>query len=632
VNGDAGSPDVAPPDTSDGGADAPNATDSGRPADGGAESSDSGAEQDGARDAGVGEAGSPPGSCSSSVDDVWTVTVGAAAQGGVWSIAADNALRMDRQLLHWDGSQWTPFPSQPPFVGWVRASSLQDIWIFDTQTPWKGIAHFNGTTWQDVSPAIPSGGFGMLWWTFGPNDAWATSRVPLPVGPDLIAHTQTTILRWNGSSWSSVPSPIDSLQDISISDAWASSPSDLWIVGMVLAQSPQRTVALHWDGLAWTRLSPPAFAGDYVRLEGIWGASSNDLWIVGAGAGALPAAWHFDGATWIESTFGFPSAQGALAGIWGSCSTNIWVSGPNYPAGPTGNFLWHYDGVEWTRTTMQAGVYGGTGGDDVWAGGLVSVPKRHTTAPALYHFTPDTCGNGIAARTETCDPPREASDGLQCDSTCHLKTCGNGVLEPGEACDPPNTTNGPTRCDQACQIPRCGNGVVDADEHCDPPNTSVCDDKCQSIPTVCGDGRIQPGETCDLANGPLCSNCTTTTCGSCVFSGSWTLSAGFGGGSACPDAAGPDRTACFNLLSCIVSAALDCGTRGIRACYCSSNPSDCLQGGNGPCSALVEQVAGTSERAEVLRQFSDPTAVLAALEIEVARFTAPTACGRYCGF
>ncbi|CAN5923723.1 hypothetical protein BH11MYX3_BH11MYX3_00190 [soil metagenome] len=131
---------------------------------------------------------------------------------------------------------------------------------------------------------------------------------------------------------------------------WGFSPSDIFAVSDHAVR--------HWDGSAWTDM--PATNGvTFAALYRVWGASKNDLWIANTDNSRV---YHYDGTQWSVTTLQFVAATG----LWGTSASDIWLSG-------TFN-LYHYDGTSWMQyqgNDDPHGVYGfwGAGPSDVWAAG-----------------------------------------------------------------------------------------------------------------------------------------------------------------------------------------------------------------------------------------------------------------------
>jgi len=133
-------------------------------------------------------------------------------------------------------------------------------------------------------------------------------------------------------------------------DIWASSPSDVYIVGDNESPPGPGTI-YHFDGTSWSSsrfhvLNGGTIAGA-VSFRGVYGFSKNDVWVVGSHQSFDSSEQvidsslviHFDGNTWHEYN---PFENGELYTIWGTDSSNIWFGGEN------GLFL-HFDGNGFTK-------------------------------------------------------------------------------------------------------------------------------------------------------------------------------------------------------------------------------------------------------------------------------------------
>ena len=175
--------------------------------------------------------------------------------------------------------------------------------------------------------------------------------------------------------------------------------------------------------------------------------------------------------------------------------------------------------INYSFDTCNASDY--TGADkmrNVVSVTLINGPKGSKTvtkhspdfAPPSQEGCP-SCGDGVVAGSEQCDPPGSTCDpdGRICagDCTCPAPSCGDSIVDPGEQCDPPGST-----CDSAgricagnctCPAPSCGDGIVDPVEDCDPPGSTcgsagrICAGNCTCPAPFCGDSIVDPGEECD---------------------------------------------------------------------------------------------------------------------------------------
>jgi hypothetical protein len=213
----------------------------------------------------------------------------------------------------------------------VWGSGPNDVWAVGGST----ILHWNGSSWSSVA-SPPNGGLVGVWGS-GPNDVWAVGG-------------SGTILHWNGSSWSSFSSGTTS----DLLKVWGSGPNDVWAVGGAGLIS----TILHWNGTAWT----PVDFDTGSPLWGVWGSGPADVWAVDDGGNIL----HWNGTSWAG--VGRPEGD-HLYGVWGSGPNDVWAVG-------WGGTILHWNGSAWSSVASPpangfSGVWG-SGPNDVWAvGGLL---------------------------------------------------------------------------------------------------------------------------------------------------------------------------------------------------------------------------------------------------------------------
>jgi hypothetical protein len=129
--------------------------------------------------------------------------VSADASNDVWAVGRANGAGL---VEHWNGQTWSAMlVGQPPShnsagTGFVAVTALSptDVWaVGHVPGPpptdiGPGIAHWNGTNWQFVAPAISAGlGFDIA--AVSANNIWAI----IGGGAE----------QWNGTSWSQIASP-----------------------------------------------------------------------------------------------------------------------------------------------------------------------------------------------------------------------------------------------------------------------------------------------------------------------------------------------------------------------------------------------------------------------------------------
>jgi hypothetical protein len=219
------------------------------------------------------------------------ISVVGASENDVWILGeasgtGDGINGQPLLTVHWDGSDLTEVFT--PGVG-NRQNNLfdavlfasDDIWTVgeynNTGTPDGGVFHgmayhYDGSSWTHVPNPSESIASTHLYAVDGvaPDDVWAAGDSPS--GP-LFMH-------WDGGSWTIVPSPattgtIQKLAAIASDDVWAvDSP---W-------QVPAISKYYHWDGVSWSVVTPPAIPGatSVSRHGGLAAAGECDVWAVGS--------------------------------------------------------------------------------------------------------------------------------------------------------------------------------------------------------------------------------------------------------------------------------------------------------------------------------------------------------------
>jgi hypothetical protein len=209
------------------------------------------------------------------------------------------------------GSSWSGQDLPPGVVG------LSTVWAFAPNDVWAGgtkVLHYDGASWQPV--AVPSGGGVEQMWGAAPDDLWAVDG--------------SSVLRWQGSSWTMVPMGSGSLTagpDV----VFGFSPTDLWVGGAINGE------VAHYDGVMWTK-----YITQVVEVRGIWGAATDDVWAIG-----LQGFSHWNGSSWSSVSV---SAAVDVESIWGTAHDDVWAVG-------LFQTLVHYDGTSWTAmTTDENGI------------------------------------------------------------------------------------------------------------------------------------------------------------------------------------------------------------------------------------------------------------------------------------
>ncbi len=144
-------------------------------------------------------------------------SVAASSASDAWAVGEQSSGKIHDSLYeHWNGTAWSV--AAGPNEGILNAVldfSPANAWAFADFS----VLHWNGTTWSVVSGALPA----LAVSADGPDDIWGIYRNDQVTQAVLLAN-------WNGSSWTTSPSPIPADSSVSIGSA-ASSPSHVWLFG-----------------------------------------------------------------------------------------------------------------------------------------------------------------------------------------------------------------------------------------------------------------------------------------------------------------------------------------------------------------------------------------------------------------
>ncbi|HET9930877.1 MAG TPA: hypothetical protein VFQ35_09330 [Polyangiaceae bacterium] len=187
-------------------------------------------------------------------------------------------------------------------------------------------------------------------WGASANDIW-------------IAGESGTLLHWDGSTWTEVPSGTQSaLRALS-----GTSAKDVWAAGL-------DGVLLHFDGSSWSSTQKsgapwsPATGPNERPIYTVF-AAPNALWAGGSGIRS------FDGAKWSEPHHG---SHLPTMSVWGSDAKNLWAVGLQ-------GTVYRWEGHHWARAGNDMGpnffAIWGSAPNDIWIVG---------SAGAIVHWGGET--------------------------------------------------------------------------------------------------------------------------------------------------------------------------------------------------------------------------------------------------
>ena len=235
----------------------------------------------------------------------------------------------------WDGTPGGWLVSPPGATALLRGVQILNpneaiaVGNTDSRTRW------NGASWTPEGGVVIATANWRSVFAVASNDEWIVGSAVGAVAS--IAH-------WNGVAWTAYAPPnvpvavnLNSVQMLSSSDGWA--------VG-------QGGAIIRWDGSTWKSIASPVAAPN--NLRGVWLASSADGWAVGdAAVPALSQIFRWDGANW--DLYQTSPVASQLNAIHGTDTTNVFAVG-NFPGGasPPAILRWT-GGPAWTDIS-PAGV------------------------------------------------------------------------------------------------------------------------------------------------------------------------------------------------------------------------------------------------------------------------------------
>ncbi len=244
-------------------------------------------------------------------DDVWAV--------GSWSPRPD----LTRTLIeHWNGTRWSKVPSPNPgpvrnlLIG-VAAAGPDDVWAVgwrfdDASTPRTLAVHWDGSSWA-VAPTVDPdpGGAGLnAVVVVSPDEVWAVGGQGAFNAEGNFPRTLAE--RWDGSSWTAVPTPSPGGEGMELSAVTRVPGTDhLWAVGVHRTFGTHRIWTAFFDGTSWRAVLGPHLKHGF-GLSGVAAVGRRDVLAVGW-HGSHPLALRWDGTAWgVVSTHA--SGRGFLAG------------------------------------------------------------------------------------------------------------------------------------------------------------------------------------------------------------------------------------------------------------------------------------------------------------------------------
>jgi hypothetical protein len=180
-------------------------------------------------------------------------------------------------MEHYDGTAWTTMT-----IG--ATDVLNEVWgtgATDVFTVGRGgaIYRYNGSTWSPMTSNTTNELYAV--WGTGPNDVFA--------GGDF-----GTMIHWNGSLWASMTIP----SGMHVRGIWGTGPSEVYAAGFGDFDS----WIIRWNGSTWTTVYNQNTVNQFY---GVWGTSSTNVYVSGS-----QNAMRWNGTTWAA----VPTSGGNLTG------------------------------------------------------------------------------------------------------------------------------------------------------------------------------------------------------------------------------------------------------------------------------------------------------------------------------
>jgi hypothetical protein len=292
--------------------------------------------------------------------------VSASAANNVWAVGgyqAGDPINGPFQTLaeRWNGTAWSVVSSanagaEDTLYG-VAAISPTNVWAVGdfmpqlTSPQTAFIEHWNGQKWSIVSSPHP----GQLSSLFGVRAVFANHVWAVGFYYNNAGNSRTLIEHWNGRKWSLVPSPSPGLTDNLLDGLTVISAGDIWAAGSQSSdfQNTLQTLIERWDGKTWSVMPSPNPGSLYNALGGMTAVSANDIWAVGGYSSnnfvGQTLAEHWDGKSWtVLPTPDVGAFGNSLSDVSALAGADVWAVG-SYHNTPefTRTLIQRWDGTRW---------------------------------------------------------------------------------------------------------------------------------------------------------------------------------------------------------------------------------------------------------------------------------------------
>lgn len=253
---------------------------------------------------------------------------------------------------------------------------------------------------QTVYPFAARGGFAYDAVGLGTNDVWVVGSA---VGyGDASATSIGMALHFDGSAWEDVPVPLIANRHHELRSVSASASNNVWAVGDSRnISAPFKAFIVRFDGTSWSRIPSPGDGPGDSDAQAVLALAPDDVWVSGSFNNGADHLIHWNGSSWEYPAVDVP---GVIASFAAFAPDDIWASNA------TSATFYHFDGTTWAARPSPAipgssYILRGWGMDtagpcDAWAvGGYSDGTTQFTLTERMgagSHCAADFDGNGTA--------------------------------------------------------------------------------------------------------------------------------------------------------------------------------------------------------------------------------------------
>lgn len=323
--------------------------------------------------------GGGPGSLSQPYTEVRGFA--ARSTSDIWAVGIGRGPREDQgRIAHWNGAQWTAIAPRsagghPDALNGVAEINPSDVWVVGFSGGVGGldeatlVQRWDGSNWTTMPTPNPAlfrnelDGVAAL----SATDVWAVGYYK-----DDAAPARALVEHWTGSAWRLIDAPSPGKYWNQLAAVTATGPDDIWAVGWQQSDGPFEPLIEHWDGKVWSLVAsaPDLRKGE---LRSVVAITPSVVWAAGSELNQMVERW--DGIRWVSTDAPTRSQGAEIWSIGASSATDAWLVGGRVGRG-YGVLLEHWDGSRWKVIDSPGGIGLGRltavlplSGHDVWIAG-----------------------------------------------------------------------------------------------------------------------------------------------------------------------------------------------------------------------------------------------------------------------